>query len=193
MPRTIHKTKTPVVLEGFQAVLKPSQYGYCLSAVLDQELIDELEEERVKALEWAKSKLKNPRRANLKNEPWEEVSTGRFKVKFTWKEETKPPIVDTEGSPVTDTRTPIYSGSQMKLGFYQKPYTMPDNSYGTTLKLVGAQLVSLCSDAGIDAGDMSAEEVSSMFGSTKGFKVAEPNVSDAPGTPASVEDEEFEF
>jgi len=31
--RTIHTTKEAVTLEGFQAVLKPSQYGYKLGAV----------------------------------------------------------------------------------------------------------------------------------------------------------------
>ena len=33
MTRTIHKTEQPVVLEGYQAVLKPSKFGYSLSAL----------------------------------------------------------------------------------------------------------------------------------------------------------------
>ena len=33
MTRNIIKTEQPVVLEGFQAVLKPSKFGYSLSAV----------------------------------------------------------------------------------------------------------------------------------------------------------------
>ena len=196
MPRTIHKTKNPVVLDGFQAIMKPSQYGYTLSAVVDQEMINTLEEERVGALEWAKSKLKNPRRSTLKAEPWEEVAAGKYRVKFTWKAEARPPIVDTEGTQLSDERTPIYSGSQMKLAFYQKPYTMPDGTYGTTLKLIAGQLVALQSDAGVDVGDMTTEEVSDLFGKTKGFKVSEPNVSveEAPGVPCSVEEgDEFEF
>ena len=41
MSRRIHTTKEPVVLEGFQAVLKPSQYGYSLKAVVDKKLIDD--------------------------------------------------------------------------------------------------------------------------------------------------------
>ena len=40
MPRTIHKTEEPVVLEGYQAVMKPSKFGYSLSAVVDQEIDD---------------------------------------------------------------------------------------------------------------------------------------------------------
>ena len=44
MPRTIIKTEQPVVLDGFQAVLKPSKFGYSLSTVLDQDMIDLLED-----------------------------------------------------------------------------------------------------------------------------------------------------
>ena len=35
MPRTIFKTDEPVVLEGYQAVLKPSKYGYSLATTID--------------------------------------------------------------------------------------------------------------------------------------------------------------
>ena len=45
MSRTIHTTTSPVTLEGYQAVMKPSQYGYSLRAVVGPELIKELEEE----------------------------------------------------------------------------------------------------------------------------------------------------
>ena len=86
MPRTIHKTEQPVILEGYQAVLKPSKFGYSLSAVIDQSLVDQLEEDRTDSLKWAESKLKNPKRSVLKPEPWEEVSEGKYKVKFSWNE-----------------------------------------------------------------------------------------------------------
>jgi hypothetical protein len=99
---TIHVTRQPVVLEGYQAVLKPSKFGYSLSAIVDQALVEKLEEDRVESVKWAESKLKNPKRSTLKPEPWEEVSDGKYKVKFSWNEETKPPVVDTEGTPITD-------------------------------------------------------------------------------------------
>ena len=35
MARTIHKTENPVTLEGFQAILAPSKFGYSLSAIVD--------------------------------------------------------------------------------------------------------------------------------------------------------------
>jgi len=187
MPRTIHKTEQPVVLEGYQAVLKPSKFGYSLSALVDGEMIDALETDREDSLQWAQTKLKNPKRSTLKPEPWEEVAEGKYKIKFSWNEETRPPVVDTEGTHITDADTPMYSGSRVKLAFYQKPYILRDGvTYGTSLKLVGVQLVSLNAAAGVDTGDMNVDDVAALFGKTEGFKAGEPNV-----TPAEVEEDDF--
>jgi hypothetical protein len=183
MPRNTFVTEEPVILEGYQAVLKPSKFGYSLAATVDEAMVEQLETDRTATLKWAESKLKNPKRSTLKPEPWEEVAEGRYKVKFSWNEENRPPIVDTEGTQITDETTPIYSGSKVKLAFYQKPYILKDGvTYGTSLKLVGVQLVSLNSEAGIDTGDMNTEDVAALFGTTKGYKAAEPNVQDAPTT-----------
>ena len=188
MPRTIHKTAQPVVLEGYQAVLKPSKFGYSLAALVDQSMVDVLEDDRVESLKWAETKLKNPKRSTLKPEPWEEVTEGQYKVKFSWNEESRPPVVDTEGTVIADDNTPLYAGSRVKLAFYQKPYILRDGvTYGTSLKLVGVQLVSLNTSAGVDTGDMSTEDVAALFGKTEGFKTSEPNV-----TPTeTVEDDDF--
>ena len=119
----------------------------------------------------------------LKPEPWEEVAEGQFKVKFSWNEENRPPVVDTEGPHVTDENTPMYSGSRVNLAFYQKPYILKDGvTYGTSLKLVGVQLVSLNSGAGVDTGSMPAEEVAELFGKTEGFKANDPSVTVIPGS-----------
>jgi len=177
MPRTIHKTEQPVVLDGYQAVLKPSKFGYSLSAIVGEDIIDALETDREQSLEWAQSKLKNPKRSVLKPEPWEEVAEGQYKVKFSWNEETKPPVVDTEGTHITDENTPMYGGSTVKLAFYQKPYILKDGvTYGTSLKLVGVQLVSVKAGAGVDTGDMNDVDVAALFGKTEGFKASTPNV-----------------
>ena len=186
MPRTIHTTDKPVTLEGFQAVLAPSKFGYSLSAVVDEDTINTLETERTEVLKWAESKLKNPKRATLKPEPWEEVAKGKYKIKFSWNEENRPPVVDTEGTIVTDTQTPLYSGSTVKLGFYQKPYILRDGvTYGSSLKLVGVQVISVKGGAGVDTGDLDAAGVAELFGTTAGFKTADPNV-----TPTTNDDEE---
>ena len=177
MSRPIPTTTSPVTLEGYQAVMKPSQYGYSLRAVVGPELIKELEEEREDCLKWAESKLKNPKRSTLRPEPWEEVAKDRYIIKFSWSEEKKPPIVDTEGTPITDVNTPVYEGSQVKLGFTQKPYLLKDNiTYGTSLKLAGVQVVSIKGGAGIDSGDMDEASVAELFGKCSGFKANDPNV-----------------
>jgi hypothetical protein len=191
MSQPIHVTQQPVVLEGNQALLKPSKFGYSLSAILDQQLIEVLEVDRKETLKWAESKLKNPKRSVLKPEPWEEVSEGKYKTKFSWNEENRPPVVDTEGTPITNLDLPVYSGSKVKLAFKQKPYILKDGvTYGTSLKLVGVQVVELNSAAGVDRGDLGDTEVAALFGQTTGFKA-----SAAPPTAEVVEDnvEEDDF
>ena len=190
MARTIHKTENPVTLEGFQAILAPSKFGYSLSAVVDSTIIDQLETERAEVLKWAESKLKNPKRSTLKPEPWEEVADGKYKIKFSWNEDNRPPVVDTAGTQVTDTKTPLYAGSTVKLGFYQKPYILRDGvTYGSSLKLVGIQVVSVKGDAGVDTGDLDADAVAELFGTTAGFKTADPNVTPVSETDTQDDDD----
>ena len=190
MARTIHKTDQPVTLEGFQAILAPSKCGYSLSAVVDSSVIDKLETERAEVLKWAESKLKNPKRSTLKPEPWEEVAEGKYKIKFSWNEDNRPRVVDTEGTQLTDTKTPLYAGSTVKLGFSQKPYILRDGvTYGSSLKLVGIQVVSVKGDAGVDTGDLDADAVAELFGTTAGFKTADPNITPVPETDTQDDDD----
>ena len=190
MARTIHKTEKPVTLDGFQAIVAPSKFGYSLSAIVGDDIAETLEQERTEVLKWAESKLKNPKRSTLKPEPWEEVSKGQYKIKFSWNEENRPPIVDKEGTPVTDVKTPLYGGSTVKLAFYQKPYILRDGvTYGSSLKLVGIQVVSVKGEAGVDTGDLDANEVAELFGRTSGFKTSDPNVT--PTTDDKTEEEDF--
>ena len=186
-------TPDPVTLDGFQAILKPGEWGYKLSALVDESLISKLEEERLSALEWAKSKAKNPKRVTIKPEPWEEIDNqkGAYHLRFSWRDGDKiiPVVVDTEGTQIKDIDTPVYSGSKVKLAFFQKPYVLPSGDIGTSLKLKAVQIVSLNSGAGVvDTGDMSADQASELFGKTTGFKVEEPNVDAAP---CSVEEDDF--
>jgi len=188
-----HVTTEPVTLDGFQAVLKPGEWGYKLSALVQEDLISTLEEERESALEWARSKAKNPKRVTVKPEPWEELDNqkGTYHLRFSWRDGDKiiPVVVDTEGTQIKDTDTPVYSGSKVKLAFFQKPYVLPSGDIGTSLKLKAVQVVSLNSGAGVvDNGDMTAEDASQLFGKSNGFKVEDPNVDAAP---CSVEEDDF--
>ena len=188
-----HVTTEPVTLDGFQAVLKPGEWGYKLSALVQEEQISTLEEERESPLEWARSKAKNPKRVTVKPEPWEELDNqkGTYHLRFSWRDGDKmvPVVVDTEGTQIKDTDTPVYSGSKVKLAFFQKPYVLPSGDIGTSLKLKAVQVVSLNSGAGVvDNGDMTAEDASELFGKSSGFKVEDPNVDAAP---CSVEEDDF--
>ena len=189
--QNVHVTDT-VTLEGFQAVLEPGKFGYSLSAVVGSEVVDTLETERADVLKWAESKLKNPKRATLKPTPWEEVATGKYKLKFSWNEERRPPVVDTDGTPITDKKTPLYGGSTVKLGFYQKPYILKDGvTYGSSLKLVGVQVVSIKGEAGVSSNDLDETEVAELFGKTSGFKATEQLVDIADPPKDVQEDNDF--
>ena len=192
--RNIHVTPEPVTLEGYQAVLKPSKFGYSLKAIVGEEIISTLETEREDCLKWAESKLKNPKRSTLKPTPWEEVSKGKYLIKFSWSDDKRPQVVDTEGTPITNTDTPVYAGSKVKLGFTQKPYILRDGvTYGTSLKLSGVQIVAIQSEVGVDSGDLDEAGAAELFGSTDGFKAQEPNVVPAfeDAAPSSVEEDDF--
>ena len=188
MPKNVHVTDE-IKLEGFQAILEPGKFGYSLSAVVDEGVIDALETERQALLGWAESKLKNPKRATLKPTPWEEVADGKYKIKFSWGEDKRPGVVDTEGTPITDAKTPLYGGSTVKLGFFQKPYILRDGvTYGSSLKLLGVQVVAVGEGAAVDTDSMNEEDVADMFGTTEGFRTTEPK----PVTTAPVPDDEEE-
>ena len=191
MSRTIHITEEPVVLSGFNAILKPSKFGYSLKAVVGQDIIDKLEEERKDCIDWCISKLSNPKRSVVKPTPWEEVYPGKFLIKFSWKEENKPPVVDSEGTLITNEDLPVFEGSQVKLGFVQKPYILRDGTtYGTSLKLSGVQIVKIQEGASL-GGDLDEKGVAKLFGKTKGFKDGDIDTTEAAGTPASVEPDDF--
>ena len=188
-------TPEPVTLDGFQAILKAGEWGYKLSALVKEDLVSKLEEERLSALEWERSKAKNPKRVTVKPEPWEELDNtkGTYHIRFSWRDGDKviPVVVDTEGTQIKDKDTPIYSGSKVKIAFFQKPYVLPSGDIGTSLKLKAVQVISLNNGAGVvDNGDMSAEDAADLFGATSGFKVEDPNV-EAAGTPSSVEADDF--
>ncbi len=75
----------------------------------------------------------------------------------------------------------MYSGSKVKVAFYQKPYILKDGvTYGTSLKLQGVQIVTLSGSAGVDTGDLSDSAVAELFGKTQGFKAGDPNITVSP-------------
>lgn len=192
MSRKILKTEKPVVLEGYQSVLQVSQFGnHQLEAILGDDLVDILEADRPAALEWARSKAKNPGKVRLNDEPWKHVAEGKYKARFTWTPDKMPVVVDTEGTPVTDTNINVMSGSKVKLAFYQKPYSLPSGTIGTKLVLEAVQIVSLADKAGIDIGDDGSIDVKSLFGTTVGYKQSAPNIIAKPDEPEPEDEDDF--
>ena len=172
----IIRTET-VTLDGYQCALRPGKYGFGLQAIVESDLIDRLEEDRVRLLEWGVSKLKNPKRSVCKPTPWEEVAQGKYKVKFSWGEDMKPGIVDSEGTEVTNSDLPLFSGSKVRLALWQKPYILKDGtSYGTSLKLLGIQIIDLgVEEAGLRSGEDA--DITNLFDKVEGFKASEVQVS----------------
>ena len=140
----INTTPGPVELVGQQAIMKPSKFGYCMSAVINYEyLTEEMWNDRYDALVWAEKKLTNPKIKNLKPEPWEKVDNG-YKVRFSWNEEYRPVVYDSQNNLITDNTLDIPEQSMVNLAFYQKPYILKDGkTYGTSLKLLEVQVVRL--------------------------------------------------
>ena len=170
-----HVTSSPVILEGFQAILAPGEWGHKLAALIPKSLVDELEEERESCLEWAKTKAKKRNRVTVKHPAWEELDndSGMYQIKFSWKPDDKivPTVVDTEGTLITDKDTPLYSGSKVKLAFVQKPYCLPDDTIGSSVKLKCIQVVSLNNSAGLkDEGNLTPEDAQTLFGIAKGLR-----------------------
>jgi hypothetical protein len=181
-------TKEPVVLDGFQAILKPSEYGFGAQVAVGQELIDQLVADREKLLSDLTSKIdaKKLKRMVLKPEPWEDIAEATYRLKFSWDAKKKPVIIDTVGTVLDDPRIKLYSGSLVKVSFYQKPYQTPD-SYGTSIKVIGLQVVEI-SDG---APRLSADNALDMFGgAVPGGFVAE-DVEDAELAEESTEASEY--
>ena len=186
----------PVKLHGYQAVLKPSKFGYSLSALLPEDDVPLLETDREESLKWATSKLQNPKRSVLKPEPWEELdeAPGYVKVKFSWNEDNKPVVYDSDNSKIEDEGLPLYSDAVVRLVFKQKPYILKDGvTYGTSLKVSGVQVLALNKPGvGSDSGDLTEDDVANLF------KVSQANGLDADELKASKEaavqdDEDSDF
>ncbi|MGA1670738.1 MAG: single-stranded DNA-binding protein, partial [Candidatus Nanopelagicaceae bacterium] len=64
-------------------------------------------------------------------------------------------------------------------------------TYGTSLKLVGIQVITVNGTAGVDTGDLDEVEVAAIFGQTKGYKTSEPNVT--PKVTEEIDEDDMEF
>jgi hypothetical protein len=161
-------------LEGYINALKPGgKFNNCtISFKIPADLLDEFDAQHDKCLAWGANKLGGKRHEKALPK-WEE--DGTVKVSYGG-DSTAPmfPWVDTDGKPI-DLDTVIWKGTVVKLIVDIKPYVY-GNKAGSSLKVRGAQVIKLVSSGGgSDAGELEAEDVAALFGTTEGFKADSPN------------------
>jgi hypothetical protein len=159
-------------LEGFINVGEPSgKFNNCCFAFrLPQAVLEQAEHDREELLVWAKSKVTG--RVNTNLPKWDDEGL----VKISYGGDTgrpAPVFIDSEGSVLEDAvRKSIRKGTKVRLIVDQKPYTKP--SLGTTLKVLGVQVLELASGAVTDSGDLSDDDVIALFAKSAGFKQSTP-------------------
>ena len=167
------------VLDGFVNVYKPSgKYNNCcFSMTLPKEIVKQAESDREE-------------RVALNPPKWDDEGL----VKYSYEGDTgrpAPVFVDTTGNPIEEAvLKDLRKGTKVRVIAQQKPYTKP--AMGTTLKVLGVQVVELATGNGaVDSGDMSAKDVAAMFGTVDGYKQGEPMVRKAEAVVGDGESYDF--
>ena len=164
-------------LEGYINVYEDSEkyktrsFKYKIPA----DVVQKLEGEREELLDWAKSKATG--RVQEAFAPWDDEGLAGYSYGEARPNNPIPVFVDTTGEPVEmSVLRDIRKGSKVRLIIQHKPYSLP-GKIGTSIKVVGCQIVELVTGNGVvDSGNLSAEDVSSMFGTVDGFKADSPAV-----------------
>ena len=190
-----NRYKFATTLSGFISVAEDSGKfnNRTFAYTIPSDVLAKVEADREELLKWAKSKSTG--RVQAAMEPWDEEGT----CKYTYgagdgsrKPKPEPVFVDTDGQPITKAvLKDVRKGTKVNIIVDQKPYSMGPN-IGTTMRVVGVQIVELVSGNGsVDSGDLSVEDVAAMFGSVDGFKADSPAVRDA--RPAETTEDSYDF
>ena len=165
-------------LEGFINIAEPQgKFNNCaFSFTLPADVLAQAEKDREELLKWAKTKVEG--RVNVNMAKWDEEGL----VKYSFDGDTsrpRPIFVDASGDVVgLDVLKSVRRGTKVRLIVQQTPYTKP--SVGTTLKVLGVQIIELATGNGaVDSGSLSAEDVAGIFGTVEGFKASDPAVREA--------------
>lgn len=181
-------------LDGFINVAEPSgKFNNCCFAFrLPDEVLEQAETDREELLTWAKTKVDNPKRIALNPPKWDDEGF----VKYSYDGETgrpAPVFVDTAGDPVDkEVLRTVRKGTKVRLIVQQSPYTKP--AMGTTLKVLGVQVVELAAGNGVvDSGDLTQDDVVKIFSAdpVSGFKASSPSVRRAETAETSSDDYDF--
>lgn len=164
-------------LEGFINCGEPAgKYNnMCFSFKLPSDVLEKVEDDYEALMDWAKSKVPNPNRVTIAARKWDEDGL----VKYSFGGDTNRPdlvFIDTEGQILDKpTRRSIRKGTKARIICDQKPYTKP--SVGTTIKVLGIQIVELVAGSVSDSGELTTEDIVSMFAEepVSGFKTNSPS------------------
>ena len=179
-------------LTGFINVYEPAGKfnNCCFSFIMPQSVMTEAEADREELIKWCKTKVANPNRVALNPPKWDDEGL----VKYAYDGDTgrpSPVFVDTSGDPIEKAvLKDVRKGTKVRIIVQQKPYTKP--AMGTTLKVLGIQIVELATGTGaVDSGELSASDVAAMFGTVDGFKQDSPSVRQVEETTTETDSYDF--
>lgn len=172
----------PTKLEGF---IRLDENGgkynnRCFSFQIDSETLKKMEADRVQLLKWLDTKP-NTKGAITRPPKWE----GKDVVSYNYDgEKQKAPIfVDTDGTPLTkDVLKSLSKGTEVQLIVQQKPYCV-SGVKGTSFQVIAARVHKLVTYSGAsDKGELSIDDINSMFLKTEGYKQEQPVVTAEPSS-----------
>ena len=145
--------------------------------------LEKVNADRAELIDWIKSKDNKRLAEGLPS--WDDEGL----VKYTYgagdgsrKPKPEPIFVDADGEVCSkETLRSVRKGTKVRVILQQKPYAM--GTFNTSVLVVGVQIIELASGNGaVDSGDLSVDDVASMFGKVDGFKASEPAVRKAENT-----------
>ncbi len=175
----------PTKLEGYIRVDENGgKYdNRCFSFPLPPDIRKKMDEDREQLLAWLDTKP-NAKSAVTRPAKWE----GKDVVSYNYdgKKSKAPIFVDTEGTPLSkDVLKSLGKGSEVQLIVQQKPYCV-SGVKGTSFHVIAARVHKLVTFSGAsDKGELSIDDINSMFLKTEGYKQDQPVVTDA--SPSSYE------
>lgn len=149
----------------------------CLSFRIPPDVLEQMNNDRAELIDWIKSK--DSKRLAEGLPAWQDDGLVKYNYGAgdgTRKPKPEPIFVDAEGEVCTkETLRSVRKGTKVRVIMQQKPYAM--GTFNTSIRVVGVQIIELATGNGaVDSGDLTVEDVTSMFGKVEGFKASEPAV-----------------
>jgi len=139
--------------------------------------LEQINSDRDELIAWIKSK--NGQRLPEGLPAWDEA--GLIKYNYgegdgTRKPKPEPIIIDSDGELVERAiLKDVRKGTKVRLILQQKPYGI--GTFNTSIRVIGLQIIELATGNGsVDSGEMTVEDVASIFGKVEGYKTSEPQV-----------------